>query len=322
MEISTIPFSFDLFFARYLCGGEALKDFRLVSRTQIALANCKIGYFEPKAVNLAIDITRFSGSIDHLLSKGLNKLSLCETNSYIRKIKQDNNYRAEEIWIGKNKKKAKFIPPEAKKIERLMDDWILRANQEKLLVEDVFEIYAQFLLIHPFTDGNGRTGRIILQSLFKKHRLSHLPPDLYRLKNIKKSCFIEQVQSYTQSNQQEKDGTFLNDWLSWEGKCREQITQQIQKTNDEIEQRLLLTPLNPVQKAILNLLWKQPVLSEKMMTDELGVAKAQIKDSIHLFKRANILEEKRTRTKPDTPLLMATLILELCHRIDDLLFTR
>ena len=59
---------------------------------------------------------------------------------------------------------AEYIPPNACDVPRLLSELIYK--QGKLKDEDIFEYIARFHIqferIHPFTDGNGRTGRLLL----------------------------------------------------------------------------------------------------------------------------------------------------------------
>jgi Fic family protein len=307
---------------RYLCGGEALKGYRQVSRTQLALASADIGYFEPKAANLSVDVERFSSATNYLLSHGLTRGSVCHTNCFIRKTEDSAQYRYEDIWIGKTKKKAKYIPPKAVEVESLMDEWFNRVNQDKLSLEEIFELYAQFLLIHPFADGNGRTLRVIIQYLFRKHTIENFPPDLYRLKNLRKGSFVEQIQSYSNSNPKEHDTLFFDDWIAWEKRCRRRVKESLVNTANQIERKLLLTPPNSIQAKILDLIGDQPILSENFLMKELKLDKTNIMNALSFLKEKGILEEKKVKAVPGVPIFIAPHILTLWHCLDDLIFDK
>src|SRR5437016_14550089 len=66
----------------------------------------------------------------------------------------------------------------------MLDDWIDGYAKKDLLGEDVFSVAAwmhfDFESVHPFSDGNGRVGRLLLNLHFLKHGwppVHILPPD-------------------------------------------------------------------------------------------------------------------------------------------------
>ena len=93
-----------------------------------------------------------------------------------RHLMQGTNYRPGEFrekqnWIGARYiHEARFVPPPADHVEGCIEDLVkfLQATPQE---EDMLEVpivirmaiaHAQFETIHPFTDGNGRVGRILL----------------------------------------------------------------------------------------------------------------------------------------------------------------
>ena len=90
--------------------------------------------------------------------------------------------RHEQNWIGGNDYNpcgATFVPPPPSDVLPLLDDLIVFCNEESLppLVQAAFA-HAQFETIHPFADGNGRTGRALVQVLLRRRRLApeYVPP--------------------------------------------------------------------------------------------------------------------------------------------------
>jgi len=70
-----------------------------------------------------------------------------------------------------------FKPPSWAQVRALVDDWIERANElgravfpeNQHIIEDFAALHADFERIHPFNDGNGRTGRLILNLLLVRY---------------------------------------------------------------------------------------------------------------------------------------------------------
>jgi Fic family protein len=80
-------------------------------------------------------------------------------------------YRERQNWIGgANIYQARFVPPPADAVPGCMTE-LVSFLQESPHEEDMFEVpivirmaiaHAQFEMIHPFVDGNGRVGRLLL----------------------------------------------------------------------------------------------------------------------------------------------------------------
>jgi hypothetical protein len=74
-------------------------------------------------------------------------------------------------------------PPDWTHVPALTRDWVsgaqeLRATEEAGLVESLAALHARFEQIHPFLDGNGRTGRLVLNLLLV--RLGYPPAIIYK----------------------------------------------------------------------------------------------------------------------------------------------
>lgn len=77
--------------------------------------------------------------------------------------------RDEQVWIGGTPYSphgASFVPPHASRVPEYIDDLIgfgVREDVPPVAKEAIF--HAQFETIHPFTDGNGRTGRALVHRM-------------------------------------------------------------------------------------------------------------------------------------------------------------
>ena len=86
-----------------------------------------------------------------------------QANGYIRHMQGE--YRDRTVYIG-NLSEVIYYPPDPQDVPRLMKKWVREANIEAATVKALFEKIAashiRFERIHPFSDGNGRTGRMIV----------------------------------------------------------------------------------------------------------------------------------------------------------------
>ena len=113
---------------------------------------------------------------DDLLSIHRRLLGRAPTARIAGKVRDVQN------WIGGNNYTpcgAAFVPPPPEEVAPLLDDLCGFCNEETLppLIQAAIA-HAQFETIHPFEDGNGRTGRALIQVLLRRRGLapSFVPP--------------------------------------------------------------------------------------------------------------------------------------------------
>ena len=79
-------------------------------------------------------------------------------------------------WIGGsdyNPCAADFVPPPAEHVGDLLADLVSFCNDDSLpVVAQAAVAHAQFETIHPFVDGNGRTGRALIHMVFRRRDLA------------------------------------------------------------------------------------------------------------------------------------------------------
>jgi Fic family protein len=90
--------------------------------------------------------------------------------------------RTEQNWIGGssyNPCRAAFVPPPPDRVPGLLDDLLVYVNGDdhSPLVQAALA-HAQFETIHPFADGNGRTGRALVHVVLRRRGLApaFVPP--------------------------------------------------------------------------------------------------------------------------------------------------
>jgi len=90
--------------------------------------------------------------------------------------------RSVQNWIGGssfNPCSAAFVPPPPEYVEELLEDLCEFANDDSLpAVAQAAIAHAQFETIHPFVDGNGRTGRALIHVILRRRDVATriLPP--------------------------------------------------------------------------------------------------------------------------------------------------
>ncbi len=84
--------------------------------------------------------------------------------------------RTEQNWIGgssHNPCSAAFVPPPPEHVPALLEDLCVFCNEDSLpAVAQAAIAHAQFETIHPFVDGNGRTGRALIHLVLRRRGLA------------------------------------------------------------------------------------------------------------------------------------------------------
>jgi Fic family protein len=90
------------------------------------------------------------------------------------------NLREVQNWIGgsdHSPRGALYVPPPPDRVSALMEDLVAFAARRDLpTIAAGAIIHAQFESIHPFTDGNGRIGRALINATFRARGLTHHTP--------------------------------------------------------------------------------------------------------------------------------------------------
>ena len=106
-----------------------------------------------KALEYLFDSLNNKSSLDDLFIKNINML-------INKDIKESEGYRKVQVFI----RGADYIPPDAIQIPNLMYYFI--DNYNNYPNDDIFtkiaKFHVEFEKIHPFEDGNGRTGRLLI----------------------------------------------------------------------------------------------------------------------------------------------------------------
>ena len=211
--------------------------------------------------------------------------------------KQPGNFRTSQNWIGgSNLLDAAFIPPHHDGVPALMGDLEQFWHNESITVPHLIRIaisHYQFETIHPFLDGNGRIGRLLIPLYLVSHGLL-AKPSLYL------SDFFERNRaSYYDALTRVRASNDLIHWVRFflrgvaetATKGRD-VFSAVLRLRTEVEHKMLeLGKRAPRARAMLNLLYRKPVVSAGDLERELGIthptANALLKD----FMRLGILKE-------------------------------
>jgi Fic family protein len=164
-------------FAPVLLRSEAASSSQIENLTASARAifSAELGSKGSRNAELIAANTRaMQAAID--LSDSLSPAALAEMHRVLmgdQKRHTPGEWRREAVWIGTRSSSplgAEFVAPHFERVPALIDDVIgFSARRDLPALTSTAIAQAQFETIHPFTDGNGRTGRAFAQALLR-HR--------------------------------------------------------------------------------------------------------------------------------------------------------
>ena len=113
-------------------------------------------------------------------------------------------FRTSQNWIGGTRPdNASFVPPPVPEMHRALDDLekFIHEDDDFLPLIKIGLFHSQFETIHPFLDGNGRTGRMMITMLLWRERLLEMPV-LYLSSFFKKHqhLYYEKLEGYHNGN--------------------------------------------------------------------------------------------------------------------------
>lgn len=212
--------------------------------------------------------------------------------------KLPGEYRSSQNWIGgATIKDAFFIPPHHSDMPELLSDLENFLNNTSINVPNLIKIaigHYQFETIHPFLDGNGRVGRLLITLYLVANKLLS-KPTLYL------SDFFEKNRQLYYDNltivRTKNDLTqwikfFLSGIIETSNKGVDTF-QKILKLRTEIEDKRIVTLGRrlALAKNVINYLYKNPIITLGYLVDELKITKQTANTMISELVRLNILYE-------------------------------
>lgn len=192
--------------------------------------------------------------------------------------------------------RARFVPPPPRETVQCMDmleKFIHREDQGGLppLVEAAL-VHYQFETIHPFADGNGRVGRMLIT--LHLHMLKAIrQPILYMspVFELRKDEYIDHMFAVSQKG----------DWLAWIDffldvvalSCRSTIAtaDRLRELEEDFRTRLVGSGRSPNLARIVDDLFRQPVVTIPVVAQRLGVTYRAAQLNIESLTRAGVLSE-------------------------------
>jgi Fic family protein len=187
---------------------------------------------------------------------------------------------------------ALFVPPAGEAMEDALADWERFAHDDDsetpLLVRCAL-LHYQFETIHPFLDGNGRMGRLLIV-LFLVEKEALPSPLLYL------SAYFEQHRDdYNGYLQAVRERGTLDDWVTFflvgvESQANDAVTgaERLADLNREYHERLRGT--RGRAREVVDLLFENPLVSAPSVMDRIGVTNQGAQHLLRVLQQMGIIE--------------------------------
>lgn len=212
--------------------------------------------------------------------------------------------REQAVWIGgpddHHPGGALYVPPHQKHVPALLEDLeAFMARRDVPVLAQAAIAHAQLETIHPFADGNGRTGRALVHVLLKSRGLSvngPVPISAGLLSRV--DDYFAALDAYRQGDADQIVALFAASALeavehgTW-------IAHELDSVLGEWRQQLTARS-DALAWKVLPLLLQRPVLTTRIVVDELGASLVSAGNALETLERAGIVVgaqlDKRTRS--------------------------
>lgn len=207
--------------------------------------------------------------------------------------------RTSQNWIGPSGctlNEATFVPPPPNEVARCLSELeqFIHAESDLPLLVKIGLAHAQFETIHPFLDGNGRIGRLLITFLLCEREVL-VKPVLYL------SYFFKRQRSeYCERLQAVRNDGAWEEWLVFFLRGVIEVSQHATETARRIlalreEHRQAITDALPRTAAnghrLLEYLYQKPIVSVGDVQDLIGTAYPAANDLVTRFNELGILYE-------------------------------
>jgi Fic family protein len=207
------------------------------------------------------------------------------------------NYRQQTVRVGE------LVPPPPTDIPNLMRDLEKYINESSDELPDLIKaglVHAQFETIHPFLDGNGRIGRLLIVLMLINSGMLHLPI-LYPSYYFKKY----RLEYYASLDRVRTEGDFEG-WITYYLKViRDSALDAYKRAKEieELENNLKTMIQNDAElthknaNEVLNLLFMQPITGVSSISEKSGKAYNTVNNILKRFVELKIVSVDMTQKR-------------------------
>lgn len=262
------------------------------------------------AVNLEVnDVINYVNALNFAIEKMkelpiCNRL-LCETHRVLMQgvrgqEKNPGEFRHSQNWIGasnSNLKTARFIPPTVEDMQTAMSDLEKFINDYDMdILLKTALIHYQFETIHPFLDGNGRIGRMLITLILLANGILHRPVlylSLY-LKTNRIEYYDRLSEVRTKGNYEQWIKFFLHGIIET---CEDGI-KTIESINSliKMDEKKLVKKTETISK-VFDYIKEHPIITIGGAATALNLSFNGVSNAVKKMVEVNILKEMTTKAR-------------------------
>ncbi len=247
-----------------------------------------------KAMNYAIEQLK-TLPLSNRLIRNCHKILLSSVRGH---HKNPGEFRKSQNWIGGvSISDAVFIPPHHSELPELLTDFELFLNNKDIKIPHLIRIaiaHYQFETIHPFLDGNGRIGRLLITLYLVSNNVLNKPV-LYLSEFFErnKTLYYDNLSIVrTHNNLSQWIKFFLTGVIETATRSTNTLT-EILKLKERTEKEKIITMGKRTKQgmALLHSLFTSPVVTIKDVRDITNLSVKAASDLVRAFVERNILIE-------------------------------
>jgi Fic family protein len=211
--------------------------------------------------------------------------------------KTPGEFRVSQNWIGgASLSDAAYIPPHHHDMPELLSDLEAFWHNEKIQVPHLIRIaisHYQFETIHPFLDGNGRIGRLLITLYLVNHGLL-AKPSLYLSAHLEKQrgAYYDALTRVRESNDMGHWCRFFLQGVSETAENGKRTFQRILTLRQDLERRIVTLERRAERgRKLISHLYEYPVISIRQIMDVLGIQFNPARSLVARFMDMGILKE-------------------------------
>ncbi|MEM5497738.1 Fic family protein [Paraglaciecola mesophila] len=312
------------FTSRYLAGGFSLKEGRAISRKRLSLMRLGLKRSDELAESVTLQSERYRCALQSLRKRPLTLVTLCEVHKSLDPHHHNGgHFRDVQNWIGgSSPDNAHIVPPPPEKVSGLMTDWINYVNDiEQISIEDIIMLSNQFILIHPFNDGNGRLNRAIVDALLSqimRDEKAYISPFLFRLAH-QHNGYLDAPSAIMQGQWQQVFD-FWNEAIQWSTNTADILCKRLLNASSLIQKKLTLRQLSHQAATLLSHIAEQPIVTPAYLSEKFGWTLIEGSAAITELLECGVLNEHRVKEPHNTIIYDCKEIFDAWMEMDEVLF--
>jgi Fic family protein len=208
--------------------------------------------------------------------------------------KRPGEFRTYQNFIGGiDEDTATYVPPPPLEMKECLHDFEKFMHERSLppLVH-VAVLHWQFEAIHPFSDGNGRVGRLLI-GLFLTERRLVSKPLLYLSAYFERSRAAYYQRLLRVSTHGDWDGwlRYVLEGVRVQADEAIELADRLQELHARYRRLLLDARATANALALVDMLFETPLVTARMVKERLGVSHPTARSTIRTLERAGILAE-------------------------------